>query len=263
MQRLFCIYSILLVVITAFSSCYVNKNFTYFKTLNKDTTINAYVLNFAESKIKKNDLVAINVSSLNAEIDANFNNSSKVSLAVATANSQNSNPGYLVDEKGEINIHHLGYIKIEGLTLKELKLELEKDLQPFMKEPIVSIQYLNKKVTVMGEFNNPHVMNMTEDQMPLLDVIVNSGELKENANVKDIIIIRDSGSKKIVKHVNLEDHSIFSSEWYYVKTNDIVYVKKDTKLINKEERRQQVQTTFSLLASLLSIGVVIVNLLIK
>ncbi len=261
MKRFLCVYPILLVIIAGSSSCYLNKNFTYFKSLNRDTTINAYILKDTESKIKKKDIIGINVSSLNAEIDANFNSSGKVALS--TVNSQISNPGYLVDEKGEINIHHLGYIRVEGLTLKELKLKLEKDLQPYMKEPIVSVQYLNKKVTVMGEFNNPHVLNMTEDQMLLFDVIVNSGELKENANVKDILIIRDSGANKIIKHVNLEDHSIFSSEWYYVKPNDVVYVKKDTKLIDKQERRQQVQTTVSMLASILSIGVIIVNLLIK
>jgi polysaccharide export outer membrane protein len=99
--------------------------------------------------------------------------------------------------------------------------------------------------------------------MTLTDAIVNSGELKENANIKDVLIIRDSGSSKIVKHINLENHSIFLSEWFYLKPNDIVYVRKDTKLIVKQERRQQIQTTFSLLASILSIGVVIINLLIK
>ena len=255
---------VLVSLLFLFNSCTVNKSFTYFKSLNKDTSITSVIYNDIESKIQKKDLIGINISSLNSEMDATFNSSSKVvSSSSGVVLNSNSNPSFMVDENGEINIHYLGYVKVEGLTLKELKLKLEHDLLPFFKEPIITIQYLNKKITLMGEFNIPRVISLSEDKMTLTDAIVNSGELKENANIKDVLIIRDSGSSKIVKHVNLEDHSIFSSQWFYLKPNDIVYVRKDTKLIDKQERRQQIQTTFSLLASILSIGVVIINLLIK
>lgn len=256
--------SIFILFSIAVTSCYVNKNFNYFKTLSRDTTISSFAFKNEESKIQKKDILGINISSLNSEMDATFNTSSKVTSGLSsTYTISNLNPGFLVNENGEINIHHLGYIKVEGLTLIGLKQKLEKDLLPYFKEPIVSIQYLNKKITLMGEFNTPHVLTLTDDNITLTDAIVNCGELKDNANIKDILIIRDSGYHKIVKHVNLEDHSIFSSQWFYLKPNDIVYVKKDLKLIDKQERRQQLQTTVSLLASVLSVGIVIINLLIK
>jgi polysaccharide export outer membrane protein len=255
---------ILVLLVFFFQSCSVNKSFTYFKSLNKDTSISSFLYEDKESKIQKKDIIGINISSLNSEMDATFNSSSKIVSGLnGVVMNSNSNSGFFVDENGEINIHYLGYLKVEGLTLKELKLKLEHDLLPYFKEPIITVQYLNKKITLMGEFNIPRVINLSEDKMTLTDAIVNSGELKENANIKDVLIIRDSGSSKIVKHINLENHSIFLSEWFYLKPNDIVYVRKDTKLIVKQERRQQIQTTFSLLASILSIGVVIINLLIK
>ena len=210
-------YFILFFSVIFYSSCFVNKNNVYFKTLTKDTTIKSYVYSSEEIKIQKKDLIGITISSLSSGMDEIFNGSSKISTGISGTNiSSNYNPGFLVDESGNIKIHYLGSIKIEGLTLKELKQKLEKDLVPFFKEPIISVQFLNKKVTLMGEFNNPHVLNLTEDKISLTDAIVTSGELKNFANAKDILIIRDSGNSKIVKHISLEDHSIFSSQWFYL-----------------------------------------------
>ena len=115
----------------------------------------------------------------------------------------------------------------------------------------------------MGEVATPKVIYMNMEEMTLLDAIVNCGDLKENAVANDVLIIRDSLSHKIVKHINLEDHSFFSSPWYYVKPDDIVYVKKNTVETDKEEKRRTLQTTISLIASMTSLLVIVLNVLLK
>ena len=52
-----------------------------------------------------------------------------------------------------------------------------------------------------------------------------------------------------VKHVNLEDQSIFSSPWYYVQPNDIIYVKSDQSKFAKEDYKRKYQNTISFIAS--------------
>ena len=153
--------------------------------------------------------------------------------------------------------------KVVGLTRKQLSKNLEKELLPYMKEPIVSVQYLNRKVTVLGEVVTPKIIYMSEGKMPLIDVIVSCGDMKENAIAQDIMIIRDSSNQKIIKHINLEDNSIFSSDWYYSKPDDIVYIKKNSAQIDKEERKRTFQTTISLVASMSSLLVIILNILLK
>jgi polysaccharide export outer membrane protein len=250
-----------LILSVLFFSCSYPKSFTYFKTLPKDTTINAVVSPELESKIQKKDVLGISVSSLNSELDAQFNNLPKMN-----ADAMNSNQnifGFKINDNGQIDFHFIGKVKVEGLTKKQLKEKLERELMPFMKEPIVSVQYMNKKVTVIGDVTTPKIFYLSEEQLPLLDVIVNCGDLKETALANDILVIRDSSSTKIVKHINLEDHSIFSSPWYYVKADDIIYVKKDVVKYDKDERRSRTQVTVSLIASVVSLLVVLLNTLLK
>ena len=160
-----------------------------------------------------------------------------------------------------IEIHYLGNIKVVGLSLKDLKTKLELELLPFMKDPIATVQYTNKKITVMGEIPYPKVITLNEEEMSLFDAIVNCGDLKESSNPRDIIIIRDSINKKIIKHIDLENHDILNSPWYYVKANDVIYIKKDPTKINKEESARKFQTTMSLIASLLSLSAIVLNIL--
>jgi polysaccharide export outer membrane protein len=73
------------------------------------------------------------------------------------------------------------------------------------------------------------------------------------------MIIREQGTNKKVKYVNMEDPSIFNSEWYYVKPNDIVYVKDDEKLRLKAEKSQKLQTTISLVMTGLSFLFIVID----
>ncbi len=261
-SRLLYLLLIMLAGTGMFTSCVGTKNSAYFKTLKKDTTITGLVTSDLDSKIQKKDVLNITVSSLNKEIDATFNAGSTIGSSVQSA-SGTITAGYPVNERGLINIHFLGEFKAEGLTRHELKLQLEKALLPYMKEPIANVQYLNHKITVLGEVVKPQVLSMPEEQLTLIDVIVLSGDVKENASRRNIMIIRDEKDGKQIKHLNLEDHSIFQSSWYYVKPNDIVYVLPDSEKYVKEEKRRKLQTTLSLVASFTSLIVIILNVILR
>jgi polysaccharide export outer membrane protein len=230
--------------------------------LPKDTTIDAFVSKKFETKIRKDDILGITVSSLNNELDLQFNGASNANSNEAD-NVTQSATGYLVDENGQISVHFLGKLKVEGLTKKQLKDKLEKDLLPFLKEPIVTIKYMNRKVTVIGNVTTPKVIYINEEQMSIMDVLVNCGDLKSEALASDLMIIRDSADHKIIKHINLEDHGILSSPWYYVKSDDIVYIKQDAMKFEKDERRLRVQTTVSLLVAVTSVVVLLANTFLK
>ena len=238
-------------------SCTAPKNTTYFNKLVRDTVIQTNLIKFPELIIQKNDLLGISVSSLNTELDEKFNKTGMIKSGFQFGD------GFLVNENGSINIHFLGFVQVEGLTRNQLREKLEKELTPFLKEPIVTIQYLNKKVTVMGEVKAPQVVFLTEEYTPLIDVLVKCGDLGKDAFVNDVMVIRDSINFKQIKHINLEDHSLLSSSWYYVKPNDVVYVKSDISKTYKEERMRSVQTLVSLGVSVFSLIIIILNSLIK
>jgi polysaccharide export outer membrane protein len=230
-------------IVAFFSSCNTTKNSYYFKTIPRDTTFKATVPPPAESKIRKGDLLSINVSSLNKEEDGIYNAAAAGSgQLVAGSSGGGSSSGFLVDVFGNIQYHRLGIMKVEGMTRRELRDKLQKDLQPYLRDVIVTVRYMNHKVSILGEIAKPQVIQMPEENMTVLDVLAGSGDVTQTARRDNILVIRekDNGEKQM-KRLNLENHSLFNSEWYYLQPNDVVYIEPNDKRIKEENRNRQLQ----------------------
>jgi polysaccharide export outer membrane protein len=104
---------------------------------------------------------------------------------------------------------------------------------------------------------------MPEEQLSIIDVLVMSGDLTSTARRDNIMIIRETGNEKKIKHINLEDHSVFSSPWYYVQPNDIVYVAPDDVKRTKDEKRARFQTTMAIATSTVSLLVIVLDRILR
>lgn len=243
-------------IIFCLSSCITTKNSAYFKTIQKDTTLQNVVTTDFESKIVKGDNLAITVSSLSATEDLLFN-------YPVVANNSGANPGYLVRSDGTFKFHKLGNVLAEGLTRRQLADKLHDSLLPYLKDPLVTVQFLNHKVTILGAVRNPQVLNIKDDRITLLDLIAISGDVREDALTDKVMVIREENGQRQVKKINLQNHSLFSSEWYYLQPNDIVYVMPDEEAKAKLERRNNLQSTLSFAASGVTLLVIILDRIIK
>ena len=103
---------------------------------------------------------------------------------------------------------------------------------------------------------------MPEERLSLIELLSTSGDVSGAGKKNDILIIRDTGSAKQFKRINLEDHSIFTSEWYYLLPDDIVYVEPNEKKLN-EEKRNKTQQTVGLILSGVSLALIILDRVIK
>ncbi|WP_255155815.1 polysaccharide biosynthesis/export family protein [Ferruginibacter sp. HRS2-29] len=240
-----------------FTSCKTAKESQYFKTMTKDTTITGFVNNDFEAKIKAGDNLSIVITSLSKDEDILFN---QAAGEIVSGNSTaTTGIGFLVATDGTVALHRLGSVKAEGKTRKEFALYLQNAMLPYMKDPIANVYFLNHRVTVMGAVKSPQVLSLPGEPLSLLDAIVLSGDMIEASRKDDVMIIRETGNEKTVKHINLEDHSLFKSPWYYVQPNDIVYVKPDIEKMEREEKRRRVQTTVTLIASGVSLILIIAD----
>lgn len=197
-----------------FGACTSSKNI-YFKDLKEDTTLNNLVTRPPEVGILPGDLLSINITSLSPENTQIYN---------AAPNSQDGKKGYLVDPEGNINFIKLGKLNVAGLTKSQLSEKLQKDLEPYLAQNVVTVDIQNRHVTMMGAVS-PKVLPLT-DNMTLLDAIASSGDIGEKGKIDNILVIRerDAGKEKTFKRLNLSDQSIFYSPYFYLKPNDIVYV---------------------------------------
>ncbi len=194
-------------------SCAPAKKTFYFQNLPKDTVLRSLVNKNFETKIQKTDLLGIAVAGMSPDI----------TIYNAPQNTSGSLSGYLVDENGNISFIKLGILHVEGMTKKELKAKLEKDLVPYLKEAIVSVGILNRHVTMLGA-SGPQILPLTIENMTLLDALASAGDIGEKGKTDNVLIIREKDDAKEFKRLNLTDQSIFYSPYFYLQPNDIVYV---------------------------------------
>jgi polysaccharide export outer membrane protein len=254
---------VILLAAGCFTSCKVTQlpNSSYFKNLKKDTVFRSSVNKYTESKIRKNDQLAITIASSSMEEDRIFNAPSG-SGASANSGSVSLSGGYVVDAGGFIQLHKLGSIKAEGMTRRELKEKVQRELLPFLKDPVVTVKYLNHKVTLLGEVARPTIVSMPEEQLSILEVLASGGDVSELAGRDNILIIRETENGKETKHINLEDQSIFTSPWYYLQPDDVVYISpNDYKLTEAKRLRKQQNISLALTAT--SLAVIIVNSILR
>ncbi len=246
-------------------SCISTKQPAYFKTLQKDETLKGFISNNYESKIIVGDKLGISATSLSAAEDALFNGTSMVTSTAPTSTgpSAGTNVGYMVQADGNVVLRRIGLIAAAGLTRKEFSLKVQKELLAYMKEPLVTVNFLNHKITVLGEVATPQIINLNDERISLIDALVLCGDVTQNADRSKITVVRENGTEKIIKTINLEDNSIFKSDWYYVQPNDIVLVGADKEKYVKEESRRNLQSTLALVASGISLLIIIAGKVIK
>jgi polysaccharide export outer membrane protein len=238
-------------LIGSFASCVNTQKATYFNSL-KDMKIDSGA-RVPEPVIQKNDILNIAVSSLNPDATAIFNMAPTVNT-----NSGTQLNGYLVSDDGFIQFPVLGNIKAAGLTKNELKQFITKSLldKKQLVDPIVSVRFINFKVTVLGEVKNPTVINVPNEKISLLEAIGLAGDLTIYAKRDNVLVIREEGESKVIKRLNLNSNELFSSPYYYLKANDVVYA---------EPNKSKVATTsratiwLPVVFSALSLGAIVLD----
>lgn len=196
-------------------SCGAERRTVYFKDMERDTTLTNLISKPAVTKIASGDLLAITVTSLSAENTVIYN---------AAPDAMDGLSGYLVDSLGEIPFIKLGQVKVAGLTKTELSRLLQKDLEPYLGQNVVSVGIQNRHITMMGGVS-PKVIPLTRN-MTLLDALAESGDIGEKGRIDNVLVVRSGaeGREKTFKRIDLNDKSLFYSPYFYMQPDDIVYV---------------------------------------
>ncbi|MFT2011410.1 polysaccharide biosynthesis/export family protein [Pontibacter sp. 13R65] len=223
-----------------FTSCTNLKSAVYFNNI-KNTEFSKKIEQL-EPIIQPNDLLNISVSSLNPAASEIFNVSSSSTFRNASATSSISQvAGYLVDTDGYIQFPFLGNIKAAGLTKKEFQNVIKASIteQKLLLDPIIDVRYLNYKVSVLGEVARPSVLTVPNEKLTLLEALGLAGDLTIYASRNNLLLIREEGGKKTLTRIDLTTDELFTSPYYYLKSNDIIYVEPNkTKIANASAARQ-------------------------
>lgn len=209
------------------ASCGFNKQLAYFKSNGRDTTLTVFQKDF-EPIIQTGDILFIGVTSLDPMSSAMFNFSTTGTSSGPGANMsqlpQNTTLGILVNTDGTIDIPKLGKVKATDKTKNQLRVALTNALLPYLKEPVVTIRFMNYRVTVLGEVNRPGTLSILNERVSVLEALGLAGDLTMYGNRNNILLIHENNGIKETKRLSINDYSIFSSPYYYLQSNDVLYV---------------------------------------
>lgn len=176
--------------------------------------------------IHGDDLLAIMVNSRDPELALPFNMPMITYQLGSNSSGQQRVLGYLVDTNGNIDFPILGEIHVEGLTRMQLTELIKNKLieGDLIKDPIVTVQFLNFKISVMGEVGRPGSFTISGDRITLLEALSMAGDLTIYGRRDRVAVIRENDGKRTILFHDLRSADIFNSPCYYLQQNDIVYV---------------------------------------
>lgn len=240
------------------ASCATPKNLVYFadaKRFNEQNMIHDYV-----NKIQKDDLLSITVGSKSPELALPFNNltPSQVNLK----NTEINKDGYLVSPEGEIIFPILGKLNVMGMTHNQLSDSISSRIKKegYINDPTVTVKLLNYKISVLGEVNTPGMKKIESDRVTIFEALSMAGDLTIYGKRANISIIREGNGKREIAYVDISNKDIFTSPYYYLRPNDVIYVEPNEKKIKQSVNNPAALSTIFSASSLL---VTIINFLTR
>ena len=233
-------FSAIILLTIQFSSCVNTRKATYFNDVGDAEFPESFET--LEPVLKKNDILSISVSSLNPEAAEIFNVSNLTATQTSSSTGTTTQAsGYLIDQDGFIRFPLLGKLQAAGNTKKDLREEITKQLveKKLLLDPIVDVRYLNYKVSVLGEVRNPSVLTIPSERVTILEALGLAGDLTIYSKRDNVLLIREEDGVKKTHRLDLTSDEIFTSPFYYLKSNDVIYVQPNKSKVASASRTTQ------------------------
>jgi polysaccharide export outer membrane protein len=260
MRIKFTFYQLSLCLFTCilFNSCTAYKEVPLFRDLPQSGELKEAITNYSPLIVQKNDMLSIRVSSLNAEASALFNNPN----GTAPQTSGGSQPGnqagneFLVNQNGEVQLPYIGKIHVAGLTTPAVTELVTEKLKDYLNEPVVNLKINNFRVAVFGGVKMPGIFTVNTERITVVEALILAGDLSVTSKRQNVLIVREIDGERKFARFDLGSKSTFDSPYFYLKTNDLIYVQPGT----SEERRNTFLTGVGALSTVVSLILILTRL---
>ncbi len=247
-KRLSATFGIAIALLLLLGSCSAPKNVAYFQDaelikgmtlqeeqrlrLRPEDKINIIVNSADPMLIQQFNLVARTISS------QSLGSTDTPQTSIGGSSGQSQLLAYTVDGQGDIDFPVLGKIAVEGKTRQEVAAYIRQRLiaRDLVKDPIVTVEFVNLSINVLGEVNRPGRILLQKDYFTILDAIAATGDLTINGQRENVMVMREVDGEDQTFVINLCDREqTLSSPAFYLQQNDLVYVSPNSK--RKREAR--------------------------
>jgi polysaccharide export outer membrane protein len=244
------LYTMLLffAVATGFISCTSAEKIKYFNNLSDSQLVRLPAFNKPEAIIMPDDILEIKI------IGANEATVSMINGYPGPASSASNT--YTVDAKGEIEFALIGKVKAGGLTREQLKNDIQQKASKYLKDALVTVKQTTFKFTVLGEVNAPGTYTVNNEKVTILEALGLARDMTQFARRNNVRVIRDSSGNRQIGMINFNDKTVFTSQYYYLQRNDVVYVEPD-KNKGKFDQYNRVGSILATVLSVIAVGITI------
>lgn len=136
----------------------------------------------------------------------------------------------IVRPDGKIDLPFINSIKVEGISLQELRKLLVHKFSKYLKNPIIEVavkEFRSQIISVLGEVFRPGIYRISKPTT-LVEAITMAGGYKSSAEIRNVIIVHKGlwVHKPEIKSINL--YYILKKKKFsldpYLKAGDVVYV---------------------------------------
>ncbi len=230
--------AIVLVILAA--SCSTPKNVAYFQGVNDAEVLEIVTAGNKEIKIQPYDKLKITVTCKDPALAKMFNLQVFSNSTVQRSGFNGSDnfldyqvgysdgmDGFTVAPDGTIDYPIIGRIKVEGMTRTELSAFIKGEImgRGLIKDPVVTVEYLNLGFSVLGEVAKPGRYDLNADVITIIEGLSLAGDLNIQGQRQNVKVLRKEGDKVKTYIVDITDaKSTVQSPAYYLKQGDVIYV---------------------------------------
>ena len=240
------------------------KKINYLQDVKSDTTMTMKVNKGVI--IQPQDQLSIIVSSLDPKLSSQFNLSLSTYLTGTEMSSSSTRriTGYVVDNDGYIDFPALGRLRASGLNRWELQEKISNELaeQGLLKDAIVTVEFMNFKISVLGEVSSPGSYTVIGDKITIFQALAQARDLTIYGQRNNVRVIREQNGRRQIYSLDLTSSDIFQSPAYYLQQNDVVYVTPSRVRAGQGEINENYFKSGSFWISLASISMTTINFII-
>lgn len=189
-----------------------------------------------ELTIQRGDLLFIGITSRDPQSDIRYNINNYYAMGNQANASTGSLLGHLVDNNGVIKLPDIGEVKVEGMKTDELAAYLRAKLETYLKEPIVTVRFLNFRISVLGEVARPGTFQVPTEKISIIEALGLAGDVTVYGEREKVMVIREVNGKREYGWIDLTKGDLFNSPYFYLQQNDAIYVYvNDRKVANTDQ----------------------------
>ncbi len=243
---------IIIIFVFILNSCASKKDVYYFQDI--DNSISEIQFKFL--KIQAGDILDIQIKAYTPESVQIFSRQSMLTSQQGQFQNR-AIDGYLVGENNKIILPMIGSISTENQTTQTLANKIQEKLKPFVNDPSVNIRILNFRISVLGEVARPGTFTVLEERISIPQALGLAGDLTINGDRNHVLLLRNNDGEKTNKIIDLTKSNFLKSPFYFLKQNDIIYVRPNNARVKSSGVVGNASTLVSILSLAVSLFIVI------